>query len=150
MKADAHIKTTRAVGSEFVKRKLKGIAIIILILSALFLGLGIWLTTISAWWWVLLVIFIAWVLLGLILLAIAWFAVKLLRPQMTADQRHAVNDFVDKIERVSETIQITPFMIFFKILKDMLFPPERPFIKQIAHDSTSLHSDYLELTNLFK
>lgn len=149
MKPDMHIKTTRAVGSEFVKRKLSGVTTIIAILSAVFVGLGIWLTTMSAWWWILLVIIIAWVLLGIILLLIAWFAVKLLRPQMTADQRHAVSDFVDKIERVSETIQITPFMIFFRILKDMLFPPKESFIRQIADDSTSLHSDYAALTKLF-
>lgn len=150
MNADTHIKVTRAVGSEFVRRKLSGVTTIIAILSALFLGLGIWLTTISTWWWILLVIIIAWILLGTILLVIAWFAVRILRPQMNMDQRSGVNSFVDKIERVSETVQITPFMIFFRILKDMLFPSEKPFIRQISDDSTSLHSDYRGLANLFK
>lgn len=149
MKADAHIKTTRAVGAEFVRRKLSGITLIIAVLSALFLGLGIWLTAISNWWWILLIIIIAWIMLGVILLTVAWFAARLLRPQMTADQRHAVSDFVDKIERVSETIQITPFMIFFRILKDMLFPSDKTFIRQIADDSTTLHSSYLQLAKLF-
>ncbi len=149
MKADAHIKTSRAVGAEFVRRKLTGVTVIIAILSAVFLGLGIWLTTISSWWWILLIVIITWIILGTILLTIAWFAARLLRPTMTADQRHAVSDFVDKIERVSETVQITPFMIFFRILKDMLRPTEKPFIRQIAADSTSLHSDYIALARLF-
>lgn len=150
MKPNLHFKTSRAVGSEFVKRKLTGIATIIVILSFIFIAAGIWLTTISAWWWILLTIIFAWVFLAMVLLLIAWFAVRIFRPQMTADQRHAVSDFVDKIERVSETIQITPYMIFFKILKDMLFPPKKTFIEQIAKDSASLHTDYLYLTNLFK
>lgn len=149
MKADAHIKTSRAVGSEFIGRKLSGITTLVAILSMAFLGFGIWLTTISGWWWILLIVIIAWIMLGVMLLTIAWFATRILRPGMTADQRHAVSDFVDKIERVSETVQITPFMIFFKILKDMLFPPEKPFIRQIADDSTSLHSDYIALAKLF-
>lgn len=149
MKADTHVKTSRAVGSEFVRRKLSGVTTLIVILSAVFLGLGIWLTTISPWWWILLVVIIAWILLGIILLVIAWFAVRILRPQMNTDQRRGVSDFVDKIERVSETVQITPFMIFFRILKDMLFPPEKPFIRQIADDSTSLHGDYAALAKLF-
>lgn len=149
MKVDAHIKTSRAVGAEFVRRKLSGITIIIAVVSALFLGIGIWLTTISSWWWILLAVIIAWILLGMLLLAVAWFAARLLRPTMTADQRHAVSDFVDKIERVSESLQTAPFMIFLRILKDMLFPSDKTFIRQIADDSTTLHSSYLQLAKLF-
>lgn len=150
MKVNAHVATSRAVGSEFVRRKLSGITLLIAVLFALFLGLGIWLTTISSWWWILVVVIIAWMILGIILLTIAWVAVKILRPQMSASQKRAVADFVDKIERVSESVQITPFMIFFRILKDMLFPSDEPFVRQIASDSTTLHSDYMALSKLFE
>lgn len=150
MKTSAHVLASRAVGSEFIKRKLAGVTLAIALLSAAFLGAGIWLTTKSGWWWILMVGIIAWVILAIILLTVAWFAVRMLRPQMNSAQKQAVADFVDKIERVSETIQVTPFMIFFRILKDMLFPPEKTFISQIAEDSTSLHSDYILLSKQFE
>lgn len=150
MNTNEHVSASRAVGAEFLRRKLRSITTLASGAAIVLSGLSIWLVTISAWWWILLVIVVAWAVLGIILLAVAWLSTRLLRPDMTTVQKKAVSNFVDKIERVSETLQTAPFMIFFKVLRDMIFPSQQPYIRQLANDSTSLHTDYIALTKLFK
>lgn len=149
MTTSRHIQIARAVGAEFLSRKLRAISLLVIILIVALLGLGIWLVTLSAWWWILLVFIICGTVFSLVLLVTARIVIRIFRPGMSRIQKQAVNDFVDKTERIAETIQTPPFMIFFKILKDVISPREDTFIRQIADDSMSLRTDYAALSELF-
>lgn len=143
------IKLIRAIGSEFVGRKLKSTALPIGIVAAIVLVGAIWLTTISAWWWLLAAVVITAVILLALIYLVAAFVVKLMRPDLSKVQKTGVRDFVDKFERVTENVQTPIFIIVFRIARDIIRPRQPSYIQTVASDSTSLHKDLAELQKMF-
>ena len=144
----AHIKLTRAVSSEFLARKLKSSALILGAISLLCVIAAFWLTTRSAWWWLLAVPAVIFMLLGLGAYLAANTVVKIIRPELSPVQITGVKSFVDKLERVAETIHTPMFIIVFRVLRDAIWPRKNSFIKTAAKDGTTLHKDFLDLAKL--
>lgn len=144
------INLIRAIGSEFAGRKLKLILLIFGILALIALIGAIWLTTLSAWWWLLAVPVIIVVVLGILAGLVASLLVTMLRPSLTKPQKAGVKKFVDKLERVAETIQTPMFILVFRVVRDSVRPGGTTFIQSTAEDSTTLHKDFLELQRDFK
>lgn len=145
----AHIKVIQAVGAEFLRRKFRGFVILYGALCAASIGLMIWVSTQGEWWWVLAAVMVPVLALGLIGVLIARWILNRLRPAMTKVQRQSTKDFVDKLERVTEHIQMPMFMIFIRVVLDILRPGKQTFIGTVAHDSSSLRTDFVALRNLF-
>lgn len=144
-----HVQLTRAIGSEFLTRKLSDIRLIFAIGSLLALTLVIWLVTVSVWWWLLAVHVIAAVIVGVVVLVFATLIVRLIRPRITKDQNSEVKSFVDKLERVAENVQTPVPIIVFRVLKDVILTPEQTYVERVAADSTSLHTDLIQLRTVF-
>lgn len=140
----------RAIGSEFLARKVRSLALIVVIASVLLLSLAIWLTTVNVWWWLLAAPVIGTVIAGAFGLGVALLAIRLLRPPLTAPQRDGVREFVDKLERITEHVQTPMFLIVFRVIRDSLWPRGKTFLESAAEDSTSLHTDIAKLERLFK
>lgn len=113
------------------------------------LALGAWLIAQSAWWWILEAAFIVGTTIFLLLAAVATFAIRRFAPQQTPEQRKAVRAYADKLQRVAENLGISKFMLLFRIVRDIIWPREQTFIKMIANDSSSLHTDFIALQRLF-
>lgn len=145
----AQVTLIRAVGSEFVARKLRSTALTMGILAVIVLMVSLWLTTLSAWWWLLATVVIAAVILLVLTYLLAAFVIKRLRPELTKTQRTGVRDFVDKLERVADSLGTPVFMIVFRVLRDMKWPRQPNYIQTVAADSTSLHTDLAKLSKLF-
>ena len=95
------ITIVRAVGVAFVRRTLRPIMFFGIAILVALLGFGGWLTTQSAWWWVLEVVFtIGGVVFTLLLLAV-FALVRGVDPGLSKAQQQATNAFVDKLERVA-------------------------------------------------
>ena len=146
---DNNIQLIRAIGSEFVLRKYRSLIAVLFILIVLLVGGAIYLTTLSAWWWLLAVPVIGGSILLVIIAILAGFVVMLLRPSITKMQRSSVADFVDKLERVADGLQTPPFIVLFRVVKDVVRPGKTPFLQSMAQDSTSLKSDYITLQRSF-
>lgn len=147
---NSYVKVMRAVGGEFAKRKLRAAALPFIILAAVLVGVCLWLTTYNAWWWLLAAVAIA----ATILLILAYVAVILviraLRPAMNKAQKSGVRDFVDKLERVTDSVGTPLPLVIFRVVRDMLWPRrESNYIKTVASDSTTLHKDLMTLQKLF-
>jgi hypothetical protein len=144
-----HITSTvtvlRAVGVEFVRRKLRPLIIIAAVAVLLIHALGIWLTTQSVWWWLLEAIFIG----GTIILAAAgiamWLILKRVSPSLNRNQRRSVARFVDKLERMAEHLQTPQPVIIYNVIRDTVRPRKESFIEGVIHDSTSLGGDFATL-----
>lgn len=145
----AQVNLIRAIGSEFVGRKLRAVVLPVAIMAAIALAAVIWLTTISAWWWLLAAVVISADILLLIGYTVAAFAVKLLRPELTKVQKTGVNDFADKLERVAENIGTPIFIVVFRVARDLIWPRQPSYIQTVAADSTTLHKDLAKLQKLF-
>jgi hypothetical protein len=139
------ITLVRAIGSEFVRRKLRTIIIIFAAAAVVLLGGAIWLTTVDAWWWLLAAPIFAVVLLGALACLAATLIVRIVRPALDQEQRIAVSEFVDKLERVAENVQTPMPLIVFRVVRDLIRPRKPTFIESVASDSTTLHSDLIKL-----
>lgn len=146
----AQIQLSRAIGCEFLSRKLTSLAILMAIVAVATLAIALGLTTVNIWWWLLAVPVILSSLLLFAVYVIAALAIKMFRPTLTEMQAKAVKDFVDKLERVAEHIQTPMFMIAFRVIWDIIRPSRRTFIQSATEDSTTLHKDLLALQQKFR
>ncbi len=144
------IVAARAVGAEFGRRLLQPILMIGAISSVVLIAIGGWLTTQHSLWWILEAILISWAVIFAIAAMIIVVVLRRFTPRQTSRQKKAVQSFADKLQRVSETIGISRFTLLFRIVRDVIHPPEQSYIKQIALDSTTLHTDFMELQKIFE
>lgn len=135
----------RAVGAEFVHRKYRSIVVSYSVVSLVFLAVSFWLTTISAWWWLLTILVTAFVLVGVMILTIIRIIIKRVRPGLTDTQSTTVSAFVDKLERVANNLQTPMFIIVYRVVRDIIRPGNASFVRTVAEDSTTLHTDFADL-----
>lgn len=120
------------------------------ILAILLLALGGWLTTQHALWWIAEFILITSTILFVAIAFVMSMILKRFSPPQTKEQQQAVRDFSDKLQRVADTVGISRFTLLFRIVRDVIRPPEQSFVQQIADDSTTLHTDFIKLQRQFK
>jgi hypothetical protein len=150
LKVRPSLLAIRAVGAEYANRIYLIIAIIF-VASALFsLGFSIWLTTLSSWWWILVIFLIIALSIALGVLVIVKLVIRAVKPHLTRSQRIQTKEFVDKLERLSETAQTSKFVLLFRIVRDIAAPRDHGFIASISNDTSSLRSDFTALTQTFK
>lgn len=143
------IYTLRAIGAEFIRRQLRPFIIIGTIFVIILLTLGGWLTTQNAWWWILEALIILWSLLFLALTIAVCIVVRVLAPPLSKKQKRDVAQYVDKLERVAETIQTPQLAIIFYVVRDTIRPTKQSFIETISTDSKALAPDFIKLRKDF-
>lgn len=146
---EATITATRAVTAEFALRLIRPLLRTAIIAALVINGLGIYLTTVSAWWWILEVIFIGGTLLMGVLFLVARVFTRTVSPNITRAQKKATREYVDKLQRVSDSIATPKFVILFRIVRDIAQRRSDGFIASTTADSKTLHSDFIALQRLF-
>lgn len=139
----SQITTMRAIGSEFLLRKLKKLVLIGVVVGLIIFGLiayaGI---AFSGWFFILLIIFAPVAMVPFFLWVVLKLVGRFMVPQMSTEQRTLLSAFVDKLERVAEHAQTPVFVIMFRIAKDILMNNEQGFIRRVTDDSTTLRPEY--------
>lgn len=149
MKPQAAGTLMRAIGSEFLRRKLRTITIVVALISIVVLLASIWLVSLSAWWLLLVVPVAVALLLTVIACGVAAILLRFIRPSLSKAQTAGVALFVDKLERVADALQTPVIIIFFQVLRDVIRPRQRTFIQSLSEDSATLRADFAELRQLF-
>lgn len=139
----------RAVSAEFLKRKFVAAVIVFAVAGAIFTALLGWLVSMSTWWLVLAVPMFGLMLFSVLMLLVVRISIGIFRPQLDKSQKTAVSDFVDKLERVAEQVQMPPFMIFLNIARNVIRPRNTTFIASVIQDSKTLKPDFQALQKLF-
>lgn len=147
---DASVRAIRAIGSELAWRIVKPMIIGGTLLAIALIGFGAWLTTQHALWWILEAVFIAYTVFFVFLVAIVRVLFRMFTPLTDKTQHEAVKQFADKLQRVADAAGMSRFVLLFRIAKQILAPSEQNFIKQIAEDSTTLHTDLLAVIRKFE
>lgn len=146
----AQILTIRAIGSEFLRRKLRAATIASLLVGLVGLGIVIYLSaTFSAWYLLLLAIVIPILIIPVLLWLINKLFIALMRPQMTDSQLSLLATFVDKLERVAEHAQTPVIVMIFRVVRDMIFVKENGYIEQVSNDTATLQPDFDALQKSF-
>lgn len=146
------IDVIRALTSTVAKRALLIISVVVAIISILLL-IGIWALAhyLSAWWWLLLFIYIPWLLIALIVLGIAKLIAHKIYPQALSDrQKRLLKEFADKIQRLLESRGMGWWVFAFLCFKDLLFYRDLRTLKELIADTTSLKRDFEELERNFR
>lgn len=140
----------RALGAEFIRRKLRTITIIVGVLLFVLLALATWLTTLNSWWGIALVLVIVLACVAAFIVIGTRVLLAVLSPRVSKQQSADVKRFVDKLERLADLKHLSPPMIFLQFLRDTVRPRDVTFIESVTGDSTSLRSDYLALKKHFE
>lgn len=135
----------RAIGVEFARRILRPLVVIGTIMAIALLALGGWLTTQSAWWWLLEVVFIMGSVVFVLLVIAIYVFLRAVAPPLTKAQRKSVVQFVNKLERVAEHLQTPQIIIIYNILRDTARPQSNTFIETVSKDSKTLAPDFSKL-----
>ena len=144
-----HTSIIRAIGAEFIARKLKSLVLIIAVMLLVFIVSVIILATLNIWWLVLFIPLVLTAILGIVTYIVASSVIRKIRPKLNKFQQGQITNFVDKLERMAENVQTPMPFIVLRVLSDITLKRKRQFLQNFIYDSTSLHKDYLELTRNF-
>lgn len=139
----------RAISSEFARRIYLPVAWIGGGVLVALLFIAGWLTAMSAWWTFLLVPVVVLLLLFLIVAAIIGVVIQVLRPLQSKDQQIAVGALVDKLQKVSEALQMPKTLLLIRLAKDTLFPSGESFIREMVSHAVTLKPDFQEIVASF-
>ena len=104
----------------------------------------------TGWWWLLLIPFIFLLSIFLIVRLLVLFFVRRIHAEhLRPDQRKALDNFTEKLERLIEARGTPPIFFVFISIKDLLIHRDITTIKELIRDTTSLKRDYQELEQLF-
>lgn len=144
------IQAIRSLGSEFALRLYTPIFVIVLVSVVSLLGVSIWLSTISLWWIILVVLVGIVSVVAIVIFVAAWIAIKLLTPVQTKAQRKMAHLLVDKIQNLAEVTSTPKFILMFRVMKDVVVPSSTGFIGSVSHDTRSLSHDFAKLRDSFR
>lgn len=150
MKISPLVLAIRAVAAEFAQRIFMPIVYIGSGILVVCLGISIWLVTINGWWWILLGFFILLSLAFAFAMTVAGLIITLLKPRQTKAQRRDVGTFVDSLQGAAEILQTPKSFVFFRLVKDVLFPNKESFVHQVSNHASSLRSGFRSIIDSFQ
>jgi hypothetical protein len=150
MKITPFVLAIRAVSAEFAHRVYIPAICIAGGIAAVLIIVLVWLVTVSGWWWLLLAPVLLLTIAGMVAALIAWFLIKLVRPQQTKEQRTLVRSLVDEVQKTSEVVQTPKIIILFRLVKDIALPTKKSFIGDISTTASSLKTGLRSVVTSFK
>lgn len=143
------VTAVRAIGVEFASRTLRPLIVAGAVVALVLIGIGGWLALGNVWWWFLEVPILMAASLFAILVIIAQTAIRAVNPVQTSEQKAAVRDYVDKLQRVSSNLHTPQFIVAYRVIRDTVRPRPGGFIETISRDSKSLAPDFAKLLRHF-
>ena len=146
------VQAVRAVTSEYAKQLLRPILFIGVGVYALAMAIVIWIAYAASPWWLLL----AFLPTTLFCVGLAiWIGVRVtagrLAPEMNKQQKNATKKVVKSLGSVAEQLGTPRFILIFRIIKDVVFPPssKQTLIGELATTPGQLHRSFEELRKMF-
>ena len=146
------VSAVRAVTAEYAKQILWPLLFIGIGAYAFVMALVIWIAVAVSPWWMLLGTLPT--ILFCVALAI-WIGVRVtasrLSPDMNKEQKAATKKVVKRVGAVAEQIGTPRFILIFRIVRDVVFPPKskQSLISELAETPGQLHREFEELRKLF-
>lgn len=143
----AKVNVIRALSAVVARRVLLFFLVIdSTLLLLLFAGIWALAHNFSAWWWLLLFIWVPIVLASVTTYLVARFIAKQLYPRpLLPAQKQQLRDFTDKILRLLETRGMGWWWFASLCVRDLLLYRELRTLQELIADATSLKSDLAAL-----
>lgn len=138
----------RAVGAEYASRLWKSSIYTTIIVSAVSIGVLLWLTSLSTWWWLLAIPVSIGVSVAVGLLAVFRLTIRHVRPKENQTQQELVKKFVDKLETASELIGTPKFIILFRVIRSIAAPRSDSFLGDIV-STKNLKKEFQAISQSF-
>jgi hypothetical protein len=148
----ASFDTLRALGGVFLKRALTPVFLMAVIILVAAYALMLMLTMSFSNWWLLMLILLlplTAVLFG-ITLVLRYVLRRILPRKLTAQERHQLEAFSDKLFSVAERGRTPYFILVFLVAKDVIRGRESAFLRSLIGDSRELMKDFASLQRLFE
>ena len=139
----------RAIGVEFAWRIYTPILIVCAAIAIVTIGISVWLTTVSPWWWILAAAVFIGVIIAGIILTIVGVVLNIANPSQTVTQKKAVKKFVDTLQNLSEITQTPKVVLLFRVVKDIVSKSENGFVKETISHTLALRREFDQLRNSF-
>lgn len=144
------IQAVRAIGVEFIRRKIRPLVVAGLCAAVLLVGMGVWLVAaVNVWWWLALAPVLMVSVLFIALVLVAQVMLRLADSSQSLEQKRAVRKYVDGLQRVAENVQTPPVIILYRVVRDVVRPGPDGFIATMSRDSQSLAPEFQRLISLF-
>jgi hypothetical protein len=149
---NASVSAFRAITSVIFQQMLKpaswialGVVVLLYILVC-YIALSV-----SAWWFLILIVLMPLTLVVASLFAALWYLAKRLMPRpLLPSETARVSDMVGKVRRLLEA-RATPLpMIMFLIAKDVVRGKGSSYIENIVVDSKGLKDDFTAIKSIFE
>jgi uncharacterized membrane protein len=147
----AKITVARAVSAHIARRIIRLVSVIAAVVLAVLLIIT-WALAhfFSTWWWLLLIpVFILLVVFLVIRFILSFIVRKIHVGNLNQEQKSALDDFTDKLERLIEARGTPPIFFVLLSVKDLLIYRDIKTLKELVRDSTSLKRDYESMERLF-
>jgi len=144
------ILAIRSIGAELANRIYTPVAILTVVILGILMGLAIWLTTLSNWWWLLVAFLVIAGSVAIGILVVVKLVIKSVAPSQSRDQKKQTKAFVAKLQQLAETAQTPKFILLFRVVRDIASPRDDGLIGSISNNTASLKRDFTALTKTFK
>lgn len=146
---NATFLAVRAIGAEFARQLWVSSFIISGITGAILVALLLWLTSLSAWWWLLALPVGVGLSVAVALLIVFHLLINYVRPVLSSQQKKEVKSFVGRLQFVSEFTSTPKFIILFRVIRSIAAPKSDTYLQDIF-ETKNLQKDFRSITQSFK
>jgi hypothetical protein len=146
---NSFVLALRAIGTHLAMRLYIPAVVIVSVWVALLVATGLWLTTFSNWWWLLLIPITSFACIALGVALVVLALIRFVRPTQTSAQRKAVTQFTDKLQAIAETIGTPKVIILFHVVRSIAAPSKDTYLANLVAHKTLAH-DFRDLQRSFE
>ena len=149
---NSSILAVRAVTSEYAKQLLwLALWVGLAVYGILLLLIGWIASSVSNWWWLLAFLPSLIMTILAIMWLIIWVLARRLAPEMNKEKKKAAKTIIDHIIRLAEHVGTPKFIIFYRLVKDVVSPQTagRTYIGELTSEPGELHKEFEQLRRLF-
>lgn len=145
---NSFVLALRAIGAGLAMRLLIPVAVIAALVFILLFGSALWLTTLSNWWWLLLIPLTSVFCIALAIGFVLFSLIRYVRPTQTDAQRRAVGQFISKLQNIAEIAGTPKFLLLFRVVKSIASPNKNTYLSDLVSNK-ELAGDFRALQRLF-
>lgn len=138
----------RAVGARIIMRLYVPVIIGIAIVMTLLIAGAFWLTTLSAWWWLLFIPIVSLVCIVISIATVILLLVRLVTPVQTKAQKRAVKQFTDRVQNVADIVGTPKIIILFQVARSVAAPDKHTYLADLINNK-DLVKEFRDLQRLF-
>jgi len=142
--------TVRALSVEFARRLYFPVFIVGAVILGLTIIFSVWLTAMSAWWWILFTLAVIASVVFVIISLITSVIINVVRPAQTVSQKKSVKEFVDKLQEVADTVQTPKVFLLVRLVMDTVRPTERGLVQTMSSHVGTTKKDFEAIRKSFE